>query len=283
MPFMLSEQFPGEEQQFFIYRQALEAFAPRPVTLRTLDVGGDKRLPYYPVAEPNPALGWRGIRFALDNPTVLITQVRAMLRSSAGLGNLRILIPMVSSLEEAEQAILLIDRTRQELVDAGENIVKPPCGFMVEVPSVVYQADALARISDFLSIGTNDLTQYLLAVDRENERVASMFESTHPAVIRAVRIVVDACKKYNKPVSVCGQAAGDPAMAILFIGMGIDGLSMSASDLPRIKAVIRAFSKQKAQTLLDEVCQFEKFGPIRQVLSQALIEAGLRGLVRAGN
>lgn len=282
LPFMLYEQFPGEEEQRTLYQHVLKTFAPKPVTLRTLDVGGDKTLPYFPVTEANPVLGWRGIRLSLDNPVIFITQLRAMLRASAGLDNLRILIPMISSVEEAEEVVHLIRRTWQELVDGGEEVTLPPCGFMIEVPSAVYEAPALARYADFLSIGTNDLTQYLLAVDRSNERVAGRFESLHPAVIKALQQVVAAGVQNNKPVSVCGQAAGDPAMAILLLAMGIHSLSMSASDLPRIKSVIRTFSRKQAQSLLNDVVQLEKTAPIREILTQALIQNGLGGLVRAG-
>ena len=282
LPFMLREQFPGEEEQRLLYRQVLEAFAPNPVTLRTLDVGGDKPLPYFPVNEANPALGWRGIRFALDNPVILITQLRAMLRASVGLENLRILIPMVGSVDEAEEAVHLLQRSWQELTDEGVEVVLPPCGLMVEVPSAVYQAAELARCVDFLSIGTNDLTQYLLAMDRGNERVAARFDSLHPAVIRALQQVMEAGEQQHKPVSVCGQAAGDPAMVILLLGMGIRSLSLSAGDLPRIKSVIRTFSRAQAQSLLNEVLQMEKAAEIRKLLSAALVQAGLGGLVRAG-
>ena len=282
LPFMLREQFPGEEEQRLLYRQVLEAFAPNPVTLRTLDVGGDKPLPYFPVNEANPALGWRGIRFALDNPVILVTQLRAMLRASVGLENLRILIPMVGSVDEAEEAVHLLQRSWQELTDEGVEVALPPCGLMIEVPSAVYQAAALAGCVDFLSIGTNDLTQYLLAVDRGNERVAARFDSLHPAVIRALQQVMEAGEQQYKPVSVCGQAAGDPAMAILLLGMGIHSLSLSAGDLPRIKSVIRTFSRAQAQSLLNEVLQMEKAAEIRKLLSAALVQAGLGGLVRAG-
>jgi phosphotransferase system enzyme I (PtsP) len=282
LPFMLHEQFPGEEEQRVLYRGLLEAYEPRPVVLRTLDVGGDKMLPYFPVTETNPALGWRGIRLALDNPVVFITQLRAMIRASAGLENLRILIPMISNVDEAEEALHLVRRTWEELVDDGEDVALPPCGLMIEVPSAVYQADSLARYGDFLSVGTNDLTQYLLAVDRGNARVARLFESLHPAVIRALQQVVEAARRHEKPISVCGQAAGDPAMAILLLGMGIHSLSMSASDLPRIKSVIRAFSRKQAQSLLNDALQLEKAGAIRELLFGALRQAGLGGLIRAG-
>jgi len=282
LQFMQHDHFPGEEEQRAVYRQVLEAFAPHPVTLRTLDIGSDKTLPYFPVEEPNPALGWRGIRFALDNPVIFITQLRAMIRASAGLENLRILIPMVSSVEEAEEAVQLVRRTCKEVMDEGEVVASPPCGLMIEVPSAVYQASTLARYADFLSVGTNDLTQYLLAVDRGNERVAKRFDSLHPAVITALQHVVEAGRQQHTPVSVCGQAAGDPAMAILLLGMGINSLSMSASDLPRIKSVIRSITREQARSLLNEVLQMEKATPIRELLTGVLLQAGLAGLVRAG-
>jgi len=282
LQFMLHEHFPGEEEQRAVYRQVLESFAPHPVTLRTLDIGSDKTLPYYPVKEPNPALGWRGIRFSLDNPVIFITQLRAMIRASAGLENLRILIPMVNCVEEAEEALHLVRRTWQEVVNEGEDVTLPPCGLMIEVPSAVYQASTLARYADFLSIGTNDLTQYLLAVDRGNERVAARFESLHPAVVNALDQVVEAGRQQNIPVSVCGQAAGDPAMAILLLGMGINSLSMSANDLPRIKSVIRTITREQAQSLLHDVLRMEKGALIRELLSGVLNQAGLGGLIRAG-
>ncbi len=282
LQFMQHEQFPGEQEQRVLYRQILEAFAPNPVTLRTLDVGGDKVLPYFPVEEQNPVLGWRGIRFALDNPVIFTTQLRAMMRASTGLKNLRILIPMISRVEQAEEAIHLVRRTWREVKDKGDDVMLPPCGFMIEVPSAVYQAEVLARYADFLSVGTNDLTQYLLAVDRGNERVAGLFESLHPAVIQALWQVAKAGERCGKPVSVCGQAAGDPAMAILLLAMGIENLSMSTSDLPRIKSVIRTFSRQQAQSLLQQAQCMEKAAEIRKLLSDALIQAGLGGLVGAG-
>lgn len=281
-PFMARQRFPGEEEQLRIYRQALQAFAPRPVTLRTLDVGGDKSLPYFPIVEDNPFLGWRGIRITLDHPEIFLVQVRAMLRASSGLNNLQILLPMISHIAELDEATKLISRAFNELKDEGEELLIPRIGVMVEVPSAVYQAKHLAKRADFLSIGTNDLTQYLLAVDRNNTRVAPLYDALHPAVIQAVYDTVQAAHSVDKPVSVCGEMAGDPAAVVLLVGMGIDSLSMSASGLNRVKWVIRNLSRTRAKQYLDEVLEMEDAPQIREYLNKKLEAAGMGGLVRAG-
>ncbi|MBD3669219.1 MAG: phosphoenolpyruvate--protein phosphotransferase, partial [Gammaproteobacteria bacterium] len=281
-PFMVRERFPGEDEQRQIYRTVLEAFDPKPVVLRTLDVGGDKSLPYFPIKEENPFLGWRGIRITLDHPEIFMVQLRAMLRASEGMDNLHMLLPMITSIEEVVDARELIQRACNELREEGLVFREPQVGVMVEVPSAVYQTENLARRVDFLSVGTNDLTQYLLAVDRNNSRVAELYDSLHPAVLQALRMVVKGAAKHNKPVSVCGEMAGDPAAVLLLLGMGIDSLSMNVSSLPRVKWVIRNFTRQKARELLAEVMKMEDAGSIRGFLYEALDEAGLGGLIRAG-
>jgi phosphotransferase system enzyme I (PtsP) len=281
-PFMIRDRFPGEEEQRRIYRQVLEAYAPRPVVLRTLDVGGDKPLSYFPIVEDNPFLGWRGIRITLDHPEIFLVQLRAMLRASAGLGNLRLLLPMISQLSEVDEAQRLVQRAYQELIGGGETIVMPPLGVMIEVPSAVYQAEQIARRVDFLSIGTNDLTQYLLAVDRNNSRVASLYDALHPAVLRAINQVVAAGRSQGKPVGVCGEMAGDPAAAIALLGMGVDTLSMSVASLPRVKWAIRNIRRDQAEAVLAELLDMEDAVSVRERLEQVLDDAGLGGLVRAG-
>ncbi len=282
-PFMVRDSFPTEDEQYLLYRQVLEAFHPRPVTLRTLDIGGDKALTYFPVQEANPYLGWRGIRISLDNPDIFLTQIRAMLKANAGLGNLRLLLPMISRVEDLDEAIVLINRACHELQDVQEDIMLPPLGVMIEVPAAVYQAEELARRVAFLCVGTNDLTQYLLAVDRNNERVARWFDALHPAVIRALIQVVNAARQHGKPVCVCGEAAGDPAVALLLLGLGVESLSLSSGDLPRIKWVIRSFSRPQGEALLSEALRLEQASAIRTLLLQALADAGLGALVHPGS
>ncbi|MDF2182481.1 phosphoenolpyruvate--protein phosphotransferase [Neptuniibacter sp. CAU 1671] len=281
-PFMVRDCFPTEEEQYTLYRKVLKTFHPRPVTLRTLDIGGDKPLSYFPVQETNPFLGWRGIRISLDHPEMFLTQIRAMLRASSGLNNLSLLLPMISRVEDLDEALILIQRAHQQLEQEGLIIPRPRLGAMIEVPSAVYQVEALARRVDFLSVGTNDLIQYLLAVDRNNERVARWFDALHPAVIQALLRIIRAGKRSGTPVSVCGEAAGDPAVALLLIGMGVSSLSLSAGDLPRIKWTIHSFSRQQARALLRQVLKLEQASAIRSLLTQALVDAGLNTLVHPG-
>ena len=283
IPFLMQDRFPGEELQLRIYRKALEAFAPRPVTLRTLDVGGDKMLSYFPVKEDNPFLGWRGIRISLDHPEIFLTQIRAMLRASIGLNNLTIMLPMISTVRELDLALVLINQAHGELLEDGEDVVRPPVGIMIEVPSAVYQISAMAKRVDFFSIGTNDLTQYLLAVDRNNARVAGLYQTLHPAVLGAIRQVVEQAHALGKPVSVCGEMAGDPAAVLALMGLGVNSLSMSASNLPRVKWVIRSFTREEARDLLQQAWLLEEPRAIRELYNSVLEQGGLGGLVRAGN
>jgi len=281
-PFMVRDCFPGENAQTRIYRQVLLRFGGKPVTLRTLDVGGDKALPYFPIDEANPFLGWRGVRITLDHPEIFLTQLRAMLRASDGLDNLSLMLPMISCISEVDDSIAKIRQAYDELIDEGLDIRWPRIGVMIEVPAAVYQIDALARRVDFLSVGTNDLTQYLLAVDRNNERVAALYDSLHPSVLRVLMQIVDNARSAGLPVAVCGEMAGDPVAALLLVGMGIDTLSTSAASLPRVKWMVRNFSLARSRQLLDHVMPMETAAEVRRFLSAALVDAGLGGLVRAG-
>ncbi|APZ42182.1 phosphoenolpyruvate--protein phosphotransferase [Acidihalobacter ferrooxydans] len=281
-PYMVRDRFPSEEEQIPTYRQMLQAFHPRPVTLRTLDIGGDKPLAYFPVREDNPFLGWRGIRITLDHPELFLTQTRAMLRASDGLDNLRILFPMISNVAEVDEANELLTRARDELLEEGASIGVPQRGVMIEVPSAVYLAEALARRVDYLSVGTNDLVQYLLAVDRNNTRVASLYHPLHPAVLQALQQACEGAHRAGKPIYVCGEMAGDPAAVILLLGMGYDALSVSVAGLTRVKWVIRSFTRVRARALFEEALRLEDPLHVRELLDDALIEAGLGGLVRPG-
>lgn len=281
VPFLLSERFPSEQEQADIYREQLQAFSPKPVTMRTLDIGGDKSLPYFPIEEANPFLGWRGIRVTLDHPEIFIAQTRAMIRASEGLDNLQIMLPMVSNLQEVNSATQIIKRALRELQEEGLDVKMPPIGVMIELPAAVYLTRALCQIVDFVSVGSNDLTQYLLAVDRNNPRVADLYSAFHPAVLNALQHVVTAAHAENRPVSICGEMAGDPGAAILLMAMGFDTLSMNASTLLKVKAVIRAMTLSSAKTLLHDVMQMSDAESIRSCVDLALYNAGVDRLLRS--
>lgn len=282
VPFMLRDRFPSEEEQRTVYREQLAAFSPNMVTMRTLDIGGDKSLPYFPINEDNPFLGWRGIRVTLDHPEIFLAQVRAMLKASLGLDNLRIMLPMISNVSELEIAQMLIYRAYDELLEEGFSIKMPPVGMMIEVPAAVYQTKEYASRVDFLSVGSNDLTQYLLAVDRNNSRVADLYHSLHPSVLNALKIIVDDAHSENVQVSICGELAGDPAASLLLVAMGYDVLSMSATNLLKVKSVIRSVSLEKTVELLNEVLLLPDAESINRCLDSAFREAGLNRLLRPG-
>ncbi|BCA97036.1 phosphoenolpyruvate--protein phosphotransferase [Legionella antarctica] len=282
VPFMSRDRFPSEDEQTIIYRQTLKAFAPRFVTMRTLDIGGDKILPYFPIAEDNPYLGWRGIRVTLDHPDVFLVQVRAMMRASEELNNLRIMLPMVTNLSEVEEATYLIEQAFEELLEEGCTLEKPKIGVMIEVPAAAYLAREIAKRVDFISVGSNDLTQYLLAVDRNNARVAGLYDALHPAMLRVLLKVVEGGHAAGVEVSICGEMASDPLAVILLIAMGFDTLSMNSSSLPRVKWVIRNFAIANARKILAEVLEYEHPAEIRFHLQKALEDEGLGGLIRAG-
>ncbi|MFN3769112.1 MAG: phosphoenolpyruvate--protein phosphotransferase [Ectopseudomonas guguanensis] len=275
VPFMINERFPSEKEQLATYREQLQAFHPLPVTMRTLDIGGDKALSYFPIKEENPFLGWRGIRVTLDHPEIFLVQTRAMLKASEGLNNLRILLPMISGTQELEEALHLIHRAWGEVRDEGTDVPLPPIGLMIEIPAAVYQTRELARQVDFLSVGSNDLTQYLLAVDRNNPRVADLYDFLHPAVLQALQKVVNDAHLEGKPVSICGEMAGDPAAAVLLLAMGFDSLSMNATNLPKVKWLLRQVTQSKAKELLGQVMTMDNPHLIYSTLHLALRNLGL--------
>ena len=237
-----------EEIQFEGYKQVVQAVAPEPTTFRLLDLGGDKMLP---VAhrEPNPFLGWRGIRVLLDKPEILIPQVRAILRASA-FGPARLLLPMVTNIEELHRFRVLLDQIKHDLTREGYLFDETlALGIMVEVPAVALMADLFTHEVDFFSLGTNDLTQYTLAVDRGNDLVADLFHEIHPAVLRLIKRTIDAGDKHGIPVGLCGEMGGNPRVAPILVGLGIHELSASPAYLPGVKRVIRAIKRSEAVEL----------------------------------
>ncbi|NRB37741.1 MAG: phosphoenolpyruvate--protein phosphotransferase [Pseudomonadales bacterium] len=280
IPFLLNDGFPSEEEQRDIYRTHLEVFYPRPVTMRSLDIGGDKSLPYFPIKEENPFLGWRGIRVTLDHPEIFLVQIRAMLKANEGLGNLQILLPMISGVGELEESLELIHRAHNELLLDGLETPLPKIGVMIEVPSAVYQMRDLAKRADFFSVGSNDLTQYLLAVDRNNSRVSRLYSHYHPAVLRACYIVAQEAKKAGKPVSICGEAAGDPIAAVLFLAMGFDALSMGAANIPRVKSMIRFIEYPHAKKILNAVLSLDNTQDIEDYLHRNLHDISITPVLK---
>lgn len=280
VPFLLRERFPTEREQTEIYRQQLEAFHPKMVTMRTLDIGGDKPLPYFPIKEENPFLGWRGIRVSMDHPEIFIAQVRAMMKASNGLDNLQIMLPMVSNMNEVDYSIRLIKRAHQELLEEGINVVKPRVGAMIEIPALMYQIKSLVTRVDFVSVGTNDLSQYILAIDRNNPRVSGIYSTLHPAVLRALKQLADEIHAHDMRVSVCGEMAGNPGAAVLLMAMGYDVLSMNATSLLKVKSVIRNISFQQSVDLLNKVLAEEDTEAVKALVDIELYNAGIERLLR---
>lgn len=285
IPFMNRSCFPSELEQTVLYRQVLESFKGQQVTMRTLDVGGDKSLPYFPITEANPFLGWRGIRITLDHPEIFLLQIRAMMKANLGLENLAIMLPMISNLGEVDEAIRLINQAYYELsVELPTNnetqLVRPKIGVMIEVPSIIFQLEDLAKKVDFFSVGSNDLTQYLLAVDRNNKRVASLYDFYHPAILRALKFIADKSKQQNIPLSICGELANEPVGALLLLAMGYDNLSMSAHSLAKVKWAIRSVEYAQLQKILSSVLSFTSSGQVHNYMHQQLTQMGLEDFVR---
>ena len=302
IPFMNRHCFPSESEQTQLYKDILAGFPKKPVTMRTLDVGGDKSLPYFPIVEDNPFLGWRGIRITLDHPEIFLVQVRAMMRANQHHKNLDIMLPMISNVSEVDEAIRLIDQAYYE-VDAELNaehsallktknsvqgnckkatLTRPKIGIMLEVPSVIFQLEELALRVDFFSVGSNDLTQYLLAVDRNNAQVANLHDAYHPAVLRALNIIAEESAKYLVPVSLCGELAGQPAGALLLLAMGFDKLSMNGHNIARIKWVIRHVDFKRAKIILTHTLKLTTTKQVHSYLNGQLEQLGLGGFIRAG-
>jgi phosphoenolpyruvate-protein phosphotransferase len=264
IPFMVSQSLPSEVEQVAVYREVIEAYRDKPVYIRTLDIGADKPLPYLPIVEEeNPALGWRGIRFMLDNLQLLMTQFRAVMRAAAGQDNVYLLLPMIGSTAELDSCIELLDECFCQLQAEGETVCRPHLGIMVEVPSSISLLPFWRSKLDFISIGSNDLSQYLLALDRNSPLVGKLYDPLHPAIIHELLRIVRCARDCNLAVSLCGELASDPAAVLLLLGMGIRQLSMSSSKLPLIKWLIRASSIDDAEAFLAQALTIDSAQGIR--------------------
>jgi phosphotransferase system enzyme I (PtsI) len=256
--FINRESSPSEEDQYQVYRQVAAALKPQPVVIRTLDLGGDKFVSHLQLAqEMNPFLGWRAIRFCLAQPDLFCAQLRAILRASAE-GNVKMMYPMISGLDELTQANVLVEKCKAELragkIPFDEKI---EIGAMIEIPSAALIADTLAQRVKFFSIGSNDLIQYTLAADRTNEKVSHLYEPTHPAIVRLIKMTVDASHKHGAWTGVCGEIAGDPALTPLLIGLGVDELSAAPPIVPQVKYIIRRLKLSEAMALAEFALQCE--------------------------
>ena len=274
--FMDRDQLPSEEEQFIAYKEVVEAMEGRLVVLRTMDIGGDKELPYLNLPkEMNPFLGWRAVRIALDRREILHAQLRAVLRASA-FGKLAVMFPMIISVEEIRELKSVLETLKAELRAEGkafdENI---QVGVMVETPSAAVNAKFLAKEVDFFSIGTNDLTQYTLAVDRGNELISHLYNPMSPSVLGLIKQVIDASHAEGKWTGMCGELAGDERATLLLLGMGLDEFSMSAISVPRIKKLIRHVNYQEVKALADEALQKPTSAEIEQLIQAFLAEKSL--------
>ncbi len=281
-PFMIHPNFPGEEEQYENYRHLLQSYHPRPVTIRTLDIGGDKPLPYFPFQEENPGLGWRGIRFSLDNRPIFITQLRAMIRASCGYNNLQILLPMVSRVDEVTDTLALLSTAMDQLRQEGLSFEQPALGIMVEVPAVLPLLKFFAPHIDFISIGSNDLSQYLLALDRNNARVSARFDHLHPAVLHSLVTLQEEARRLRLKVCLCGEMASDPLAVVLLLGMGLEVLSMSSFNLPKIKYLIRNLNLAEARQWLQQALLLDHEQKIREMLNEAIHKRELGYLLSFG-
>lgn len=253
---MNNDRFPSEQEQFEAYKTVAESLEGKPVTIRTMDIGGDKSLPYMELPkEENPFLGWRALRVCLDRPEILKTQFRALLRASA-FGYIKIMLPMIISLDEVRKSRALLKECMEELRAEGvafdENI---QLGIMVETPAVCFRAASFAKECDFFSIGTNDLTQYTLAVDRGNEHISHLYNSYNPAVLQAIKCAIDGAHAGGITISMCGEFAGDENATAILFGMGLDAFSMSAISVPRIKKNIMSLDKKECEKLVERVLE----------------------------
>lgn len=275
LPFMVKDRFPGEEEQAFIYAKLLKSFSTKPVIIRILDIGGDKFLPYFPMEEKNAFLGWRGIRVMLDHPDIFLQQLRALLKASRDLTNLHILLPMITQISEIDESLLFIKQAYEEVKEEGYDVIYPKVGAMIETPAAVYCAEKIAQKVDFLSVGTNDLTQFILAADRNNQKIANLYDSFHPSVLGALEHIAFCAKKTGKPVSLCGEMASEPIALIILLALEFDSLSVHPGALAKLKGLIRNLSVHQSKRWYHIAKSFDRGSAVKQYLEIALEEAGL--------
>lgn len=273
--FLDRPDLPTEAEQLALYRAVAAELPAAPITVRTLDVGGDKHLPAFPLPkEDNPFLGWRGLRIGLSHPEILLPQFRALLRAAAE-ADIRIMLPMVSTVDELRRARAILAEARAQLAAAGiAHATEPQLGVMIEVPAAALNADALAREADFFSIGTNDLTQYTLACDRTNSRVAELYQPLDPAVLRLIGMTCAAAHRHGRHVAVCGELGGDPQATALLIGLGVDELSCAPTALARVRNAVRACDLSAAQKLAEAALNCVSHTEVAALLAGMLADVG---------
>ncbi len=276
--YMNADVMPDEEKQFAAYKSVIEAFEDGAVIIRTLDIGGDKKLPYLPLEEEmNPFLGLRAVRLCFQKEDLFKTQLRAILRASA-FGKARIMFPMIGNVDEVKQAKALVRACMAELDAEGKAYDKNiDIGVMIEIPSAAVTADIIVEEAAFFSIGTNDLCQYTLAVDRMNQNVSYLYDPLHPAILRLIKNVIDAtAARDDRFTGMCGEMAGDPYATLILLGMGLDEFSMSASSIPQIKKIIRSVTEDEAKAIADDALSMKSSADIRDMITAKMAEKGIK-------
>ena len=274
--YMENDELPAEDVQFEEYKKVAQDMKGKPVIIRTMDIGGDKELKYLDLpSEMNPFLGYRAIRISLNRPDIFKVQLRALLRASA-FGDIHIMYPMIASVEEVKQANVMLDECKEELTAEGKEFNKDiKVGIMIEVPAAAVISPILAKYVDFFSIGTNDLCQYTLAVDRMNEAIGSLYQPLHPGVLRLIKHVIDASHEQGKFTGMCGELASDPVATMILLGLGLDEFSMTASSIPLIKNILRSVSKAECEEVANKALTMDTAEEITGYAKSVLIEKGL--------
>ena len=274
--YMENDELPAEDVQFEEYKKVAQDMKGKPVIIRTMDIGGDKELKCLDLpSEMNPFLGYRAIRISLNRPDIFKVQLRALLRASA-FGDIHIMYPMIASVEEVKQANVMLDECKEELIAEGKEFNKDiKVGIMIEVPAAAVISPILAKYVDFFSIGTNDLCQYTLAVDRMNEAIGSLYQPLHPGVLRLIKHVIDASHEQGKFTGMCGELASDPVATMILLGLGLDEFSMTASSIPLIKNILRSVSKAECEEVANKALTMDTAEEITGYAKSVLIEKGL--------